>query len=422
MFALADVNSFYASCETVFRPDLQGKPVIVLSNNDGCVIARSAEAKKLGFKTGNPFFEIKDIVRKHCVHVFSSNYALYADMSNRVMTTLEEMAPSIEIYSIDEAFMNLSGVSNCMSLEQFGRDVRERVKQRTKLTVGVGIAPTKTLAKLANHAAKQWSKTGGVVDLSSPLRQRKLMALMPVEEVWGVGRRISKKLNGMGIFTTLQLADSHPPFIRKHFSVVLERTVRELNGESCMAMEEFAPTKQEIISSRSFGERATTYQMVREAVCAYAERAAEKLRGERQYCKKISVFIKTSPFAVDEPYYGNQATGSLTIPSNDTRDIIRVAMECLDRIFLPGMRYQKAGVMLGDFYSIGVAQLALFDEYKPRANSEALMRVLDGINHSGKGKVWFAGQGIQQAWQMKRALLSPAYTTRYKDLPIVKAK
>ncbi|TCL06924.1 translesion error-prone DNA polymerase V subunit UmuC [Sodalis ligni] len=422
MFALADVNSFYASCETVFRPDLTGKPVIVLSNNDGCVIARSAEAKKLGFKTGNPFFEIKDVVRKHRVNVFSSNYALYADMSNRVMTTLEEMAPSVEIYSIDEAFMNLTGVSNCMSLEQFGRDIRERVRQRTKLTVGVGIAPTKTLAKLANHAAKKWTQTGGVVDLSSPARQRKLMALVPVEEVWGVGRRISKKLNALGISTALQLADSHPPFIRKHFSVVLERTVRELSGESCIAMEEFAPTKQEIISSRSFGYRATDYQSVREAICAYAERASEKLRGERQYCKKISVFIKTSPFDLDEPYYGNQATGGLTIPSNDTRDIVRVAKECLDRIFLPGMRYQKAGVMLGDFYSAGVAQLALFDEYKPRANSEALMRVLDGINHSGKGKIWFAGQGIQQAWQMKRALLSPAYTTRYADLPIVKAK
>ncbi len=210
MFALADVNSFYASCETVFRPDLKGKPVIVLSNNDGCVIARSTEAKKLGFKTGNPFFEIKDIVRKHRVAVFSSNYALYADMSNRVMTTLEEMAPQTEIYSIDEAFMNLTGVSNCMSLEQFGRKIRERVKQRTKLTVGVGIAPTKTLAKLANHAAKTWPARGGVVDLSSPDRQRKLMALLPVEDIWGVGRRISKKLNAMGISTALQLADSHP--------------------------------------------------------------------------------------------------------------------------------------------------------------------------------------------------------------------
>ena len=421
MFALADVNSFYASCETVFRPDLTGRPVIVLSNNDGCVIARSVEAKKLGFKTGSPFFEIKDMVKTHRVAVFSSNYALYADMSNRVMTTLEEIAPSIEIYSIDEAFMDLSGVSHCMSLEQFGRNVREQVKQRTKLTVGVGIAPTKTLAKLANHAAKLWTRTGGVVDLSSSVRQRKLMTLVPVADVWGVGRRISKKLNGMGIFTALQLADSHPPFIRKHFSVVLERTVRELCGESCMQMEEFAPTKQEIISSRSFGERVTTYQSVREAVCAYAERAAQKLRVERQYCKKISVFIRTSPFALNEPYYGNQSTGSLTIPSHDTRDIIRVAIDCLDRIFMPGMRYQKTGVMLGDFYSIGVAQLGLFDEFKPKANSEALMRVLDGINHSGKGTVWFAGQGIQRLWQMKREMLSPAYTTRYKDLPIVKA-
>jgi DNA polymerase V len=422
MFALADVNSFYASCETVFRPDLKGKPVIVLSNNDGCVVARSAEAKKLGFRTGSPFFKIIDIVKEHHVAVFSSNYALYADMSIRVMTVLEKMAPSVEIYSIDEAFLNLSGVSNCMDLEQFGRDVRERVSQYTKLTVSVGIAPTKTLAKLANHAAKHWTRTGGVVDLSKPVRQRKLMALVPVEEIWGVGRRILKRLNAMGIFTALQLAEAPAPFIRKHFSVVLERTVRELNGESCLAMEEFAPAKQEIISSRSFGDRATTYQSVKEAICCYAERAAEKLRGEHQFCKKVSVFIKTSPHALNEPYYGNQATGNLPIPSADTRDIIRVAMECLDRIFLPGMRYQKAGVMLGDFYSVGIAQLTLFDEHKPWANSEALMRVMDGINHSGKGSVWFAGQGIQQAWQMKRGLLSPAYTTRYEDLPIVKAK
>ncbi|KAA6001381.1 translesion error-prone DNA polymerase V subunit UmuC [Pantoea sp. M_5] len=419
MFALVDVNSFYASCETVFRPDLRGKPVVVLSNNDGCVIARSAEAKTLGIPMGAPYFKLKNEFRRHRVQVFSSNYALYADMSNRVMTTLEQMAPSVEVYSIDEAFLDLSGVRNCMVLENFGREVRETVKRNTHLTVGVGIAQTKTLAKLANHAAKKWKQTGGVVDLSNVERQRKLMALVPVEDVWGVGRRISKKLNAMGILTAKDLSEQSTYTIRKHFNVVLERTVRELRGEPCLQLEEFAPTKQQIVCSRSFGSKITQYDDMREAVCTFAARAAGKLRGERQYCSQIAVFVRTSPHAVGEVFYGNQSTGKVLTPTNDTRDIIRVAIEALDRIWVDGHRYMKAGVMLGDFYSQGVSQLNLFDENKPQANSEALMRVMDGINLSGKGNLWFAGQGVQNTWAMKREMLSPAYTTRFSDLPVV---
>ena len=359
-------------------------------------------------------------MRQHNVQVFSSNYALYADMSLRVMTTLEEIAPAVEIYSIDEAFMNITGVSNCISLEQFGRDVRDRVLRETHLTVGVGIAQTKTLAKLANHAAKKWSKTGGVVDLSNVDRQRRLLNIVPVEDVWGVGRRISKKLNLMGIETAAHLADTSLWVLRKHFNIVLERTARELRGEQCLELDEFAPTKQQIVCSRSFGSRITDYEEMRQAICAYAERASEKLRGEKQYCRQISVFLKTSPHALDEVYYGNQATGKLQTPSNDTRDIIRVAMNCLDAIWVDGHRYMKAGVMLGDFFSKGIAQLGLFDDDKPRPNSEALMGIVDGINQSGKGKLWFAGQGTQKAWAMKREMLSPAYTTRISDLPWVK--
>ena len=235
MFALCDVNAFYASCETVFRPDLWGKPVVVLSNNDGCVIARNAEAKALGVKMGDPWFKQKDLFRRCGVVCFSSNYELYADMSNRVMSTLEELSPRVEIYSIDEAFCDLTGVHNCRDLTDFGREIRATVLQRTHLTVGVGIAQTKTLAKLANHAAKKWQRqTGGVVDLSNLERQRKLMSALPVDEVWGIGRRISKKLDAMGIKTVLDLADSDIRFIRKHFNVVLERTVRELRGEPCL--------------------------------------------------------------------------------------------------------------------------------------------------------------------------------------------
>lgn len=417
MFALCDVNSFYASCETVFRPDLKGRPVVVLSNNDGCVIARSAEAKPF-VKMGEPYFKQKDMFRRHGIIAFSSNYELYADMSNRVMTTLEELSPRCEIYSIDEAFCDLTGVRNCRDLTDFGREIRETVLRRTHLTVGVGIAQTKTLAKLANHAAKQWQRqTGGVVDLSNLERQRKLMSLLPVEEVWGVGRRISKKLESMGIDTVLKLADTDIRFVRKHFNVVLERTVRELRGEPCLGLEEFAPVKQEIVCSRSFGGRITEYHEMRQAICSYASRAAEKLRGEHQYCRFISAFVKTSPFALNEPYYGNNASVKLLTPTQDSRDIITAATKCLDAIWRDGHRYQKAGVMLGDFYSQGVAQLNLFDDNAPRKNSEKLMEVLDHLNaKGGRGTLYFAGQGIQTAWQMKREMLSPRYTTRYSDL------
>ncbi|MCS2147340.1 Y-family DNA polymerase [Scandinavium manionii] len=421
MFALCDVNSFYASCETVFRPDLKGKPVVVLSNNDGCVIARSAEAKPF-VKMGEPYFKQKDAFRRHGVVCFSSNYELYADMSNRVMSILEGMLPRCEIYSIDEVFCDLTGVRNCRDLTEFGREIRATILQCTHLTVGVGIAQTKTLAKLANHAAKKWQRqTGGVVDLSNVERQRKLMAALSVGEVWGVGRRISKKLESMGIKTVLQLADSDIRFIRKHFNVVLERTVRELRGEPCFGLEEFAPVKQDIICSRSFGDRITEYEEMRQAICSYASRAAEKLRGEHQYCRFVSAFVKTSPFAPNVPYYGNSASVKLLTPTQDSRDIIGVATRCLEAIWREGHRYQKAGVMLSDFYSQGVAQLNLFDENASRHNSPQLMNVLDHLNvKEGRGTLYFAGQGIRQQWQMKRDMLSPRYTTRYADLLMVR--
>ncbi|HCB1524091.1 TPA: Y-family DNA polymerase [Citrobacter braakii] len=422
MFALVDVNSFYASCETAFRPDLKGRPVVVLSNNDGCVIARNAEAKTVGVKMGDPYFKQKDLFRRYGVVCFSSNYELYADMSSRVMFTLEELSPRCEIYSIDEAFCDLAGVRNCRVLEDFGRELKDAVYQNTGLAVGVGIAQTKTLAKLANHAAKKWQRqTGGVVDLSNLDRQRKLMAALPVDEVWGVGRRISKKLEAMGIKTVLDLADTDIRFIRKHFNVVLERTVRELRGEPCLELEEFAPVKQEIVCSRSFGERITDYDAMRQAICSYASRAAEKLRGEHQYCRFISTFVKTSPFALNEPYYGNSASVKLLTPTQDSRDIIAAATQSLDAIWKDGHRYQKAGVMLGDFFSQGIAQLSLFDDNAPRRGSGKLMEVLDHVNaKDGRGTLYFAGQGIQQQWQMKRDMLSPRYTTRYSDLLTVR--
>ncbi|HAW1843549.1 TPA: Y-family DNA polymerase [Escherichia coli] len=422
MFALVDVNSFYASCETAFRPDLKGRPVVVLSNNDGCVIARNAEAKRAGVKMGDPYFKQRDLFRRYGVVCFSSNYELYADMSSRVMSTLEAMSPRCEIYSIDEAFCDLTGVRNCRVLQEFGQELKDAVYQNTGLAVGVGIAQTKTLAKLANHAAKKWQRqTGGGVDLSNLDRQRKLMAALPVDEVWGVGRRISKKLEAMGIKTVLDLADTDMHFIRKHFNVVLERTVRELRGEPCLELEEFAPVKQAIVCSRSFGERIMDYDVMRQAICSYASRATEKLRGEHQYCRFISTFVKTSPFALNEPYYGNSASVKLLTPTQDSRDIIAAATRSLDAIWKDGHRYQKGGVMLGDFFSQGIAQLNLFDDNALRAGSEKLMEVLDHLNaKGGRGTLYFAGQGIQQQWAMKREMLSPRYTTRYEDLIHVK--
>lgn len=241
-----------------------------------------------------------------------------------------------------------------------------------------------------------------------------------MEEIWGVGRRIGKMLNTYGVKTALHLARMNPAFVRKNFTVVLERTVRELNGEACISLEEAPPAKQQIVCSRSFGERINTYESLRQAICQYAERAAEKLREEKQFCRHISVFIKTSPFAVNETYYGNIASEKLFLPTQDTRDIISAALKALDRIWLDGHRYAKAGVMLNDFTPSGVSQLNLFDKVQPRKHSDALMKALDGINHSGKGKVWFAGRGISPEWQMKREMLSPAYTTRWEDIPIAR--
>ncbi|CTA72431.1 Mutagenesis and repair protein [Shigella sonnei] len=496
MFALADINSFYASCEKVFRPDLRNEPVIVLSNNDGCVIARSPEAKALGIRMGQPWFQVRQMRLEKKIHVFSSNYALYHSMSQRVMAVLESLSPAVEPYSIDEMFIDLRGINHCISPEIFGHQLREQVKSWTGLTMGVGIAPTKTLAKSAQWATKQWPQFSGVVALTAENRNRtlkllglqpvgevwgvgrrlteklnalgintalwtgltmgvgiaptktlaksaqwatkqwpqfsgvvaltaenrnrilKLLGLQPVGEVWGVGRRLTEKLNALGINTALQLAQANTAFIRKNFSVILERTVRELNGESCISLEEAPPAKQQIVCSRSFGERITDKDAMHQAVVQYAERAAEKLRGERQYCRQVTTFVRTSPFAVKEPCYSNAAVEKLPLPTQDSRDIIAAACRALNHVWREGYRYMKAGVMLADFTPSGIAQPGLFDEIQPRKNSEKLMKTLDELNQSGKGKVWFAGRGTAPEWQMKREMLSPSYTTQWTEIPI----
>lgn len=422
MFGLADVNAFYASCETLFRPDLRGKPVVVLSNNDGCVIARNAGAKALDIKMGVPWFQIKKQNHAEQIFVFSSNYGLYHSLSQRVMMTLEELAPRVEQYSIDEMFLDLTGIDGCENFEHFGRRLRTHVLKNTGLTVGVGMGPTKTLAKSAQWASKEWPQFGGVLAVTpdNPKRTETLLSNQPVEEVWGVGRRIGKRLNLMRITTALQLAHASPRLIRDNFSVVLERTVRELNGESCIPLEEQPSSKQQIVCSRSFGERITSKDAMQQALCQYATRAAEKLRGERQFCRHVGVFIRTSPHAVNEVFYGNSVGEKLSLPTQDTRDIIEVAMRSLDRIWVDNKRYMKAGICLDDFTPNGVSQLSLFDEKSPRENSPQLMEVLDWINQSGMGHIWFAGQGVNTEWKMKREMLSPAWTTRWADIPVAR--
>lgn len=420
IFALVDCNNFYASCEKLFRPDLKHRPVVVLSNNDGCVVARSKEAKALGIKMGVPVFQIRDQIEQHNIVCFSSNYALYADLSQRVMSLLEEEAPYVEIYSIDEAFLDLAGLDGCVDVLSFGQHLKSKVDQCTGITVGVGIAPTKTLAKLANHAAKTYPATGSVVNLMERDRQRRLLALLDVSDVWGVGRRLSKRLYERGIYTALDLADANSKVIRSEFSVVLERTVQELNGVSCIALEDAVPVKQQIVCSRSFGTRIIEKEALKEAIAKYMGRAAEKLRSEQLLARVVQVFIRTGAFNPNDAYYTNALTIELSHPTNDSRDLLKAAYEVLEKLYRPGYRYAKAGVMLTDFYEHHAYQQDMFQADPVRKGSKALMEVIDNINHSRLGKIFLAAQGTSTPWSMKREHLSPAYTTQWSDLPIVR--
>ncbi|WP_240224619.1 translesion error-prone DNA polymerase V subunit UmuC [Rheinheimera hassiensis] len=416
MFGLCDCNNFYASCEKLFKPALANRPVIVLSNNDGCVVARSREAKQLGIKMGVPAFQIQNEIRKHRIEVFSSNYALYGDMSARVMSTIRDMVPALEVYSIDECFVDLSGCGR-FDLTEFGKDIKSRVAQYTGIAICVGIAPTKTLAKLANFAAKKWSATGGVVDLSDSVRQRKLLSLIPVDEIWGIGRQLTKRLNDIGIKSGLDFADTPAKLLRQQFSVVLERTHREINGESCIELEDAPPTKKQIVCSRAFGERVTIKRDMNLALAEHVSRACKKLRQEKQKARVISIFITTGHFSNDPVKYSQNRSAELTYPSDDTRDFLHLASLLLDAIWLDGPRYAKCGVMLMDFYDQSVVQGDLFAA-APVSNQ--LMSLVDRINSTGSGQISFASAIGSSSHAMRRERLSPAYTTKLSELPIAK--
>ena len=419
-YALVDCNSFYASCEKVFRPDLKNTPVVVLSNNDGCVVALSKEAKNMGIKMCEPWFKIRRSFTGRGGVAFSSNYELYADISARVMQTLEHLAPRIEIYSIDEAFLDLSGVDFCTNLAQFGYQCQKKIKHWIGMPVRVGIGPTKTLAKAASYGAKKYTATRGVVDLSDKNRQRKLMSIMPVGEIWGVGSRLKKHLNQMGITTALDLVNTDTKLIRRRFSIVLERTVMELRGYPCISLEEHPSTKKEIVVSRTFGKKVTNLASINEAISDYTVRAAEKLRREKQYCRVISVFARTNPFRLQDQQYSNSLSCKLSSPTNDTRDILHASKLLSKRIYRKGCNFIKAGVMLSDFYDKGVHQSDFFIPDSKRPKSEKLMQTIDKINAIGSNRITFAAQGIIKPWSMQRHLQSPRYTTKWDDLLVVK--
>ena len=366
-----------------------------------------------------PRFQVDGLLQQHNVAVFSSNYALYADISDRVMTTLESLAPNVEVYSIDEAFLDLDGFAFVDSLSDYGRRIRHTVQRDTGIAVGVGIAPTKTLAKLANHAAKKYPATGGVVDLSEASRQRKLLMISDVGDVWGVGRKIKTRLNQIGINSALDLACADLQMIRKRFNVVLEQTVRELNGESCLALETISPPKKQIVCSRSFGRRVTEKASMRSAVSSHAVRAAEKLRSERQKCQYLRVFIRTSPFAQGRPQYANSRGLQLPFATQDSRLINHYAQHLLDSIWASGFEYAKAGVMLAEFSPRDVGQDDIFGD-QDDAKRRQLMETLDRINQRTGGKLKLGSEGLETGWKMARHHLSPAYTTRWDQLPKVR--
>lgn len=419
-FALVDVNNFYVSCEQLFQPRLVGKPVVVLSNNDGCVVARSPEVKALGIRMGHPWHQLQREARLHGITAFSSNYTLYADMSQRVMTILGGMCPAQEVYSIDECFCDLTGLPQPA---QQGHRMRERIAQWTGLPVCVGIGSTKTRAKLANHIAKKQPQHGGVFDLETRdvVAQSRLLEEIPVDEVWGIGRRIGESLQAMGITTAAALRDADRARIRQRFNVVIERVVRELQGVSCLDLEEVAPTKQQIMASRSFSRTVTAQCELREALLSYVARAAEKLRGQRSLAGAIQVFIRTNPFKPEVAQYANSTSLHLPLATDDTLTLGHFALAGLDLLYRDGFAYHKAGVMLMDLVPCSQRQASLFDDPEAIDRRSRLNSTLDAVNRKfGRGALAVAGAGTERGWQMRREHLSPAYTTALEALPEVR--
>ena len=422
MFALVDCNNFYASCERVFNPALRTRPVVVLSNNDGCIIARSAEAKALGLKMGDVYYKVREMLERNNVAVYSSNYALYGDLSQRVMQTLEQFSPEVEIYSIDEAFLNLDGFAD---LPELAARIRTTVRQWTGIPVSVGIAPTKTLAKLANNTAKKKPGYNGVCILENAAVWEPILAAFEVGDVWGIGRQYAKLLHGIGVDTALKFAQLPDTWLRKHMSVVGLRTAQELRGQPCIPLELEADLKKGITVSRSFGKRITEYADLAEALCSYVSRAGEKLRRQGLQAKHMLVFMHTSPFAKDavkDPYYAPQTSFAMPTHTNYTPELIHYAEWALKKMYKPGYRYMKCGVMLTDLVQEGNHPGDLFDTRDDKRQSK-LMTTMDQINAAmGTRTLFYAGTGVNRPWVGASSSKSPAYSTDWNSLITVLAK
>jgi DNA polymerase V len=419
--ALIDVNNFYVSCERVFNPKLIGKPVVVLSNNDGCAVARSNEVKALGVGMGAPWFKFKDLAKQHGIIALSSNYALYADMSNRVMSILREYSPDQEVYSIDESFLDLTGFQT-LDLIKYGQHMRKRILKWTGLPVCVGIGSTKTLSKLANHCAKKRPAFNGVCNFNmmSSNDLDNLLGQVEVGEVWGVGRKLAPKLQALGFNTVLDLKRASPERLRQQFSVVMEKTIRELNGTVCIELEDVVPAKKQILSSRSFGHSVRDYNSLAESITLYMSRAAEKLRRQHSFAGSVHVYIRTSPFRPDDPFYSNSMTIPLPSPTDDTRQLVNVALWILKQIYKPNYNYAKAGVMLGEIVQEEAVQTDLFSQIQTSPKSTALMTTMDSINRKmGKESIKLASEGFTRPWKMKQENKSPSYTTKWEEVPLI---
>jgi DNA polymerase V len=424
VFALVDANNFYVSCERVFQPRLQNVPVVVLSNNDGCVVARSNEVKELDVKMGTPWFKLAKFAQQHGIQAFSSNYALYADMSQRVVSILRDFFPDMEVYSIDESFLRIETVSHLYGgAEAMGQQIRERVLQWTGLPVCVGIGSTKTLAKFANHLAKKNPCFAGVCNVSTMSKEDRetRMNRVPVSEVWGVGRRIDERLARMNINTVLDLYKADLKEIRARFGVVLARTVEELRGHSCLELEAVAPPKQQILSSRSFGTAITSLPDLQEAVSYHVANVAERLRSQGSIAAAVHVFIHTNRFKENQPQYNGTIIVPLSSPSDDTRLLAAAALRGLGEIYRPGYQYKKAGVMLARLSDKTNQQWGLFDNHAVHdGRSEKLMEAVDSINERfGRGSLHLAAEGTRQNWAARSDRLSQRYTTRWDELPVV---
>ena len=416
MFALADCNNFYASCERVFQPHLNGKPIIVLSNNDGCVIARSNEAKALGIKMGAPFFQIERFVRQKGIAVFSSNFALYGDMSRRVMEVLADFAPRVEVYSIDECFLDFSGMPR--DLTAYSLDIAHSVRQWTGIPISIGIAPTKTLAKIANRLAKKGlSSSGPVLEWSKLSAPEVALSHVSVEDVWGISSRWGAKLRDCGIENAQSLRKIDSKQLRRYFGVVMERIACELQGISCIPLEDVPPPRKQILTSRSFGEKLTRFEDLRAAIAHFASRSAEKLRRQHLAAQALTVFIETSPFDTRHRYYANRATTTFALPSQDSAQLVQAARRCLERIFKPDVNYQRAGVLLPELMPVGIVNSSFFDSEKCSMASEQLMATLDNINYMyGRKTVFYGSELISNRWHMRQQYNSSSYTTNWNDL------